>query len=92
MAVRLRFKRTGRRNRACFRLGAFDSRHARDGRAIEELGFYDPGSKDPQKQVLLQKDRIEYWLRVGARPSETVAKLLKRNGITPKVAKTEATA
>ncbi len=92
MAVRLRFKRTGRRNRASFRLGAFDTRHARDGRAIEELGSYDPGSKDPAKQVVLNKERIEYWLGVGALPSRTVCELLRRQGIGAKPAKTEVTA
>lgn len=92
MAVRLRLKRTGRRNLPCFRLGAFDGRTARNGRAIEELGVYDPGCKDPVRQLVLDKERIEYWLKVGALPSQTVSELLKRGGITVKPAKTEATA
>jgi small subunit ribosomal protein S16 len=92
VAVRLRLKRIGRRNRACFRLGAFDGRTARDGRAIEELGSYDPGSKDPARQLVLEKERIEHWLKAGALPSQTVSELLKRGGITVKPAKTKATA
>ncbi len=92
MAVRLRLKRTGRRNRACFRLGAFDGRAARNSRAIEELGVYDPGCKDPAKQLVLDKERIEHWLKAGALPSQTVGELLRRGGITAKPAKTEATA
>jgi len=91
VAVRLRLKRTGRRNRACFRLGAFDGRTARDGRAIEELGVYDPGCKDPARQLVLKKERIEYWLQPGALPSQTVSELLRRGGITVKPAKAEAT-
>lgn len=92
MAVRLRLKRTGRRHRACFRLGVFDGRTARDGRAIEELGIYDPGSKDPARQLVLEKERIEHWLKAGALPSQTVGELLKRGGIALKPAKTGAKA
>ncbi len=58
-----------------------DSRSARDGRVIEELGLYDPIAKDPAKQVVLNRERIEYWLKVGAQPSDTVASLIKRSGI-----------
>ncbi len=83
VAVRLRLKRMGRTHRSFFRLGAMDSRTRRDGRVIEELGWYDPNAKDPDKQVSLDKERIEYWLSVGAQPSETVTNLLKNNGIGP---------
>ena len=58
-----------------------DGRTPRDGRVIEELGWYDPEAKDPEKQSELKRERIEDWLSKGAQPSETVAKLLKRNGI-----------
>ena len=82
MAVRLRLKRFGRKNRAFYRLGAFDSRTRRNGRAIEELGWYDPiGPED--KQVELKIDRIDYWLSVGAQPSRTVASLLRKAGCEP---------
>ena len=59
-----------------------DSRSPRDGRAIEELGGYDPNSKDADKQLSLHRERIEYWLSVGAQPSDTVSDLLKRQGIS----------
>ncbi|KKN92829.1 hypothetical protein LCGC14_0203570 [marine sediment metagenome] len=59
-----------------------DSRSPRDGRAIEELGWYDPNSKDADKQLSLHRERIEYWLSVGAQPSDTVSDLLKRQGIS----------
>ena len=61
-----------------------DSRSPRDGRVIEELGWYDPNAKNPQSEVDLNRERIEYWLGVGAQPSETVRELLKRHGIGKK--------
>ncbi len=81
MAVKLRLKRTGRKHLPCYRLNAIDSRAPRDGRAIEELGVYDPLQKDPDKQINFKRERIEYWLSVGAVPSETVANLLETAGI-----------
>tara|TARA_B100000965_G_scaffold385965_1_gene387731 strand:+ start:709 stop:1140 length:432 start_codon:yes stop_codon:yes gene_type:complete len=82
MAVRLRLKRLGRKNRAFFRMGAFDSRTRRNGRAIEELGNYDPHLEDEGKKYNLNRERIEYWLSVGAKPTNTVASILLRNGIS----------
>ncbi len=78
MAVRIRLKRFGRRHKSFYRVAAVDSRRPRDGRVIEELGWYDPEAKDPSKQVSLKSERIQYWLSVGAQPSETVAGLIKR--------------
>ncbi len=82
--VRLRLKRMGRRNRAFFRICAFDAREERDGRSIEQLGTYDPMEKDEEKKVVLKRERIEYWLSVGAQPTETVASILKKNKIAVK--------
>lgn len=82
MAVKLRLKRMGRTHQSFFRLNAIDSRNQRDGRVLEELGLYDPHGKTPEAQVRLNEDRIKYWLSVGAQPTETVASLLKKNGIT----------
>ena len=82
--VRIRLKRMGRRNRAFFRICAFDAREERDGRSIEQLGTYDPMEKDEEKKVVLKRDRIEYWLSVGAQPTETVASILKKNQIALK--------
>lgn len=81
MAVKLRFKRTGRRHLPCFRLAAMDARRPRDGRVLEELGSYDPGHPDASQQVKLNEERIKHWLRAGAVPSDTVAALLKKQGI-----------
>jgi small subunit ribosomal protein S16 len=82
--VKIRLKRMGRRNRAFFRICAFDSREERDGRSIEQLGTYDPREKDESKKVVLKRERIEYWLSVGAQPTETVASILKNNKIAVK--------
>ena len=81
MAVKLRLKRFGRRHRSFFRLNAIDSRNPRDGRVIEELGWYDPNAKTADEQTSLNRDRIEYWLGVGAQPSDTVRDLLTKHGI-----------
>jgi small subunit ribosomal protein S16 len=84
MAVRLRLKRFGRTHRTVYRLSAMDSRRPRDGRVLEELGFYDPQHKDASQQVRLNTERIRYWLSVGAIPSETVRNLLASHGIRVK--------
>jgi small subunit ribosomal protein S16 len=84
MAVKLRLKRLGRKNHAFYRLNAIDSRAPRDGRVIEELGFYDPTNKDATKQFVAKLDRCRYWLDTGAIPSETVSSLLKKNGVEHK--------
>ena len=81
MSVRIRLKRVGRRNRPSYRVAAMDSRRARDSRVIEELGSYDPLDSDEDRQVVLKRDRIEYWLGVGAKPSDTVRELLKKHRI-----------
>src|SRR5881394_3175261 len=84
MSVKLRLKRMGRSNAAFFRLNAIDSRSPRDGRVIEELGYYDPRNKDQAKQFVAKLDRCRYWLDVGAVPSETVSSLLKKSGLEHK--------
>src|SRR5438045_4449911 len=84
MSVKLRLKRLGRSNGAFFRLNAIDSRSPRDGRVIEELGYYDQRNKDQAKQFVAKLDRCKYWLDHGAVPSETVSSLLKKNGLEHK--------
>ena len=61
MAVKIRFRRMGRKNHPFFRLNAIESRSPRDGRVIEELGHYDP-QKDQAKQFVAKLDRCQYWL------------------------------
>src|SRR5262249_27641622 len=79
--VRIRMKSFGRRHRPFFRICAMDARAPRDGRAIEELGHYDPLSRNPATHTVLNASRIRYWLSVGARPSEKVQVLRTRAGI-----------
>ncbi len=81
MAVRLRLKRTGRRNRPFYRIGAFHHTRRRDGAPIEDLGWYDPIVKDRAKGFRLNEERARYWLSVGAKPSETVRSMLKLRGV-----------
>jgi small subunit ribosomal protein S16 len=80
--VVIRLKRMGRRHRPFYRVNAMDKRSPRDGRVIEELGWFNPLAAD-DKQSVLKTDRIKYWLSVGAQPSDTVRGLLKRNDIDP---------
>ncbi len=72
--VRVRLKRTGTRNAACFRVVVMDKRSSRDGKAIEVLGFYNPRSKEEKINV----DRADYWKGVGASFSEVVEKIVER--------------
>jgi small subunit ribosomal protein S16 len=81
MAVVLRMKRTGRKNRPSYRISATNSRNARDGRTLETLGHYDPASPVEALRLKLDPERIRYWLEQGALPSETVASILRRQKI-----------
>lgn len=74
MAVRIRLKRTGSKNKACFRIVVADARSQRDGKFIENLGYYDPRHQDEK----IDLERANYWVGCGAIPSETVADLIKR--------------
>ena len=81
MAVRMRLKRMGHRNRPHYRICVIEGSKPRDGAYIESLGFYDPFIRDDSKKVRIKKDRAEYWLSVGAQPSETVLSFLKREKV-----------
>ena len=72
--VRVRLKRTGTRNMACFRVVVMDQRSSRDGKAIEELGFYDPLNKVEKVNL----ERADYWRSVGASFTETVNDIIDR--------------
>ncbi len=80
--VRIRMKSMGRRHRPFFRICAMDTRTPRDGRAIEELGHYDPMVRNVDARTVLNVNRVRYWLSVGAQPSEKVQALLKRHGVS----------
>jgi small subunit ribosomal protein S16 len=80
VAVAIRMKRLGRKHREYYRICATDRRNPRDGRVIEELGTYDPHIPETDARVTLDNARVEYWLSVGAQPSDAVAVLIKKYG------------
>ncbi len=79
--VRLRLKRMGRRHRPFYRLNAVEKRTQRDGRVLENLGWYNPVEKSEENQLSLNAERIKYWLERGAQPTDTVNDLLAREAI-----------
>ena len=81
MAVRIRLKKTGRKHQPAYRIVAVDSRAKRDGKVLETLGHYDPLAKDESKQVVFNRERVQYWLGVGAQPSDTVSNMIQRAGV-----------
>jgi len=88
MSVKIRMSRGGTKQKAYYRIVAMHSRDARDGRYIERLGTYDPrlGNDNP-KRVVLNEERIKYWLSVGAQPSDRVARFLDKAGLTKRKAR-----
>jgi small subunit ribosomal protein S16 len=80
VTVRIRMKKMGRHRRPFFRLCAIDSRCPRDGKVIEELGYYDPLVRDTDARAILKGERIAYWISVGAQPSEKATALIKKYG------------
>lgn len=80
MAVRIRMKRMGRRHRPFYRVCAVDGRKARDGRVIEYLGHYDPMVSETDARASLNTERIDYWISVGAQPSDKMSVLIKKYG------------
>jgi small subunit ribosomal protein S16 len=80
----------GRRHRPFFRINAIESTAPRDGKILEKIGHYDPIEKDTSKQIVLNRDRVQYWLDKGAVPSDTVSQILLRQGIKHKYAEERA--
>ncbi|MFO1020826.1 MAG: 30S ribosomal protein S16 [Planctomycetales bacterium] len=78
MAVKIRMKMMGRKHRPFFRICAIDSRKSRDSDPIEELGTYDPMVANKANRVKLNLERVDYWLSVGAIPSDRVKTLIKK--------------
>lgn len=81
MAVKIRMKLMGRKHRQFFRICALDTRKPRDGRVLEELGTYDPHVPLTDARVLLNRERVNYWLSVGAQPSHKVGIMIKKYGL-----------
>ena len=78
MAVRIRLKRIGAKNKPAFRIVVADNRSPRDGKCIEELGTYLPLKRGDN--FTLDVERAKYWVSKGAQPSETVAAFIKKAG------------
>ena len=78
MAVKIRLQRGGATHAPYYRVVVADTRSPRDGRFVEKVGTYDPKNKDEDKQLNLELERIDYWLGVGAKPSDTVRSLIRK--------------
>ncbi len=83
MSVSIRLKRFGTTKRPFYRIVVSDCRNPRDGRTLEEVGFYHPIEVE-DKQVSLKEERLRAWLQQGARPSDTVRRLLNRKNFRVK--------
>lgn len=81
MAVRIRLTRVGATKQPAYRVVVADARSARDGRAIETIGHYNPRSEPVE--VAIDAERARYWLENGAQPSEPVVRLLRMAGVLP---------
>ncbi len=79
MSVKIRLTRTGRKLDPSYRIVVTDSRSPRDGRFIEQVGFFDPNMEE--NGVRLNEERIMYWLSQGAKPSDTIRSILSKKGI-----------
>ena len=79
MAVKIRLRRLGAKKAPFYRIVVADSRYPRDGRYIEEIGYYDP-TKEPSV-VKVDAEKAQKWIKNGAQPTDTVKKILKDNGI-----------
>jgi small subunit ribosomal protein S16 len=80
MAVRLRLQRKGKKKRPFYRVVAIDQRSKREGEPIEILGQYDPMAKE--SKIKVDRERVNYWLHVGAKASDTVSALLKKDQLS----------
>ena len=77
--VKIRLKRMGMKKKPFYRLVVTDSRNPRDGRFIEEIGYYNPVAEPVEMKI--NHERAKYWLGVGAQPTDTVRGLLKKGGV-----------
>ena len=79
MAVKIRLRRMGAKKAPFYRVVIADSRYPRDGRFIEEIGYYNP-LKSPA-EVVIDGEKAKQWISNGAQPTDTVKALLKKNGV-----------
>ena len=88
MATKIRLKRMGAKKNPFYRIVVADSRSPRDGRFIEEIGYYNP-TKDPI-ELKIDAEKAIKWLMTGAQPSETAKALLNKAGVNKKLAEVQA--
>lgn len=86
--VTIRLSRSGAKKRPFYHVVVTDSRNRRDGRFIEQVGFFNPIATGREIELNLNQARIEYWLKCGAQPSETVAHLIKKTKMKTPVTET----
>lgn len=79
MAVKLRLKRMGQKKKPFYRIVAADSRAPRDGKFIEQIGYYNPVSQP--EELKIDAEKAQKWLKTGAQPTDTVRALLKKSGV-----------
>ena len=79
MAVKIRLRRMGAKKAPFYRIVVADSRYPRDGRFIEEIGYYNP-TKDPA-EVKIDVEKAQKWISTGAQPTDTVKSLFKQNNV-----------
>jgi small subunit ribosomal protein S16 len=85
MAIKIRLARGGSKKRPHYAIVASDSRMPRDGRFVEKLGTYNPLlAKDDERRVVMDIERVQYWLGEGAQPTDRVARFLESAGVTEK--------
>ena len=88
MAVKIRLRRMGAKKNPFYRIVVADSRSPRDGRCIEEIGYYNPLTEP--KTVKIDDEKASSWIKNGAKPTDTVDKLFKENGIYDKLNENKA--
>ena len=79
MAVKIRLRRMGAKKAPFYRIVVADSRYPRDGRFIEEIGYYNPISDPPD--IKLDSEKVQKWISNGAQPTDTVKSILKKSGV-----------
>ncbi len=76
--VSIRLSRAGAKKQPFYHIVVTDNRNGRDGRSIERVGFYNPVARGAAEALRIDRERVEHWMSTGAKPSEAVAKLLKK--------------
>ncbi|MGF1448293.1 MAG: 30S ribosomal protein S16 [Opitutales bacterium] len=77
MALKIRLQRAGSKHSPVYRVVVAESAFQRDGRFVENLGLYSPSARGQEVEIRLKLDRVDYWLSVGAKPSDTVRSLIR---------------